>query len=94
MAAGDVRDGLSTLVGPKRDQDWQQRAACAGSDPDLFFPVGESRKQIAKAKEVCAECPVHKECLRLALVRDHAWGVWGGLSAVERRRAVFWGRVR
>jgi WhiB family redox-sensing transcriptional regulator len=31
-------------------------------------------------------CPVRQDCLEAALVRDESYGVWGGLSARERKR--------
>jgi WhiB family transcriptional regulator, redox-sensing transcriptional regulator len=63
---------------------WTQLAACAGVDPDLHFPEkGESTRG---AKLVCSGCEVRAECLTYALERDESWGVWGGLSNLERRR--------
>ena len=63
---------------------WQERAACYGLDPEVFFPEkgGSSRE----AKRICAECPVRIECLNYALRRDERYGVWGGMSERERRR--------
>ncbi len=63
---------------------WQERALCAQTDPDAFFPdMGESSRQ---AKSVCAACEVRSECLEWALTNDERFGVWGGLSERERRR--------
>lgn len=75
--------GMATITAPV---DWHTLANCAGVEPDLFFPVlgGDA----AKAKAVCQECPVREECLRDAIARDEWVGVWGGLTAVERRRLV------
>lgn len=62
---------------------WIDRAACAGVDPELFFPDrGEST---APAKAVCAGCPVRAECLDHALVNVERFGIWGGTSERERR---------
>ncbi|WP_073919489.1 WhiB family transcriptional regulator [Streptomyces sp. CB02009] len=67
----------------------EPRGACAGvSDPDLFFPVGDTGPallQIIEAKKICATCPVIDACLRGALERGEETGVWGGLSEDERR---------
>jgi WhiB family transcriptional regulator, redox-sensing transcriptional regulator len=49
--------------------------ACSTS-PDLFF--AESPADVARAKELCAECPVRAACLAAALDRAEPWGVWGG----------------
>jgi len=47
-----------------------------GTNPDLFF--AESRPEEARAKELCAGCPVRAGCLAGALDRGEPWGVWGG----------------
>ncbi len=63
---------------------WQDRAACSGVDPELFFPAkGES---LAPAKAICAGCPVRVECLEYALTHNERYGIWGGTSERERRR--------
>ena len=49
--------------------------ACSTS-PDLFF--AESPLDVARAKELCASCPVRAACLADALDRAEPWGVWGG----------------
>ncbi|MFG3133501.1 WhiB family transcriptional regulator [Streptomyces tendae] len=64
------------------------RAACAGEDPELFFPIGDTGPallQIEEAKAVCRRCPLIESCLEAALERGEAAGVWGGLSEKERR---------
>jgi WhiB family redox-sensing transcriptional regulator len=65
-------------------------AACRGADPDLFFPTkGDS--PAAEAKAYCngtpnrPACPVRRECLRWALAEGEEHGVFGGLTASERR---------
>jgi WhiB family transcriptional regulator, redox-sensing transcriptional regulator len=70
---------------------WRRLAACRFTDPDLFFPVsasGASVKQVAAAKAVCAGCQVRRECLAFALATRQVHGVWGGMSAEERRLAA------
>ena len=66
---------------------WRSAAACQSCDPDLFFPLsssGPAVEQIARAKEICARCPVRRECLAFALRTRQAHGVWGGLTEQER----------
>ena len=41
--------------------------------------------QIARAKEVCGECPVSMQCLEFALETNQDSGIWGGTSEEERR---------
>ncbi|GAB2719148.1 WhiB family transcriptional regulator [Kitasatospora kifunensis] len=72
---------------------WQLRAACRDADSGLFFhPSGERGpahdERDAQAKTVCARCPVRAACLEYALDARERYGVWGGLTAEERRRAV------
>ncbi len=68
--------------------EWRALGACVDADPDLFFPisaVGPARHQIAQAKAICASCRVQQECLSFALETHQVDGVWGGMSAEERR---------
>ncbi len=65
-------------------QDWQERALCAQTDPEAFFP--EKGGSTREAKRICAGCEVRAECLEYALTFDERFGIWGGLSERERRR--------
>ncbi len=66
--------------------EWQAKANCLGSDPVLFFPVGDDPATIDAAKAVCVTCPVRKECLEYALTTRQDDGIWGGLDEEERKR--------
>ena len=63
---------------------WQDRALCAQTDPEAFFP--EKGGSTREAKKVCRGCEVRVECLEYALEHDERFGIWGGLSERERRR--------
>lgn len=63
---------------------WQERALCAQTDPEAFFP--EKGGSTREAKRVCASCEVRAECLDYALANDERFGIWGGLSERERRK--------
>ena len=63
---------------------WQERALCAQTDPEAFFP--EKGGSTREAKRVCTTCEVRDECLEYALAHDERFGIWGGLSERERRR--------
>jgi len=63
---------------------WQERALCAQTDPEAFFP--EKGGSTREAKRVCQSCEVRRECLTYALENDERFGIWGGLSERERRR--------
>jgi len=68
--------------------DWRHDAACRDSDPELFFPIGNTGPallQIDQAKQVCRTCPVIADCLQWALDTGQEAGVWGGASEDERR---------
>lgn len=77
---------IDTLVDGQDDgeQDWQERALCAQTDPEAFFP--EKGGSTREAKRICAGCDVRAECLEYALAQDERFGIWGGLSERERRR--------
>ena len=79
----------SSLALGNADYTWRQRAICRDTDPELFFPVGSTGQallQIARAKEVCCECPVKHECLEFAIETNQDTGIWGGTSEEERRQ--------
>ncbi len=63
---------------------WQEKALCAQTDPEAFFP--EKGGSTREAKRVCLSCDVRSECLEYALSNDERFGIWGGLSERERRR--------
>lgn len=70
------------------ERGWRRRAACLTEDPELFFPIGtagQALDQVARAKAVCARCPVRDACLRFAIDTGQGFGIWGGLTEDERR---------
>ena len=66
------------------EQEWQEQALCAQTDPEAFFP--EKGGSTREAKRICQACAVRDECLEYALLNDERLGIWGGLSERERRR--------
>lgn len=78
----------SSLALANADYSWRTKAICRDTDPSIFFPVGTTGvalMQIAKAKQVCGECPVQTPCLDYALETNQDSGIWGGLDEEERR---------
>jgi WhiB family transcriptional regulator, redox-sensing transcriptional regulator len=81
--------------GPAPSWGWQDRAACRSLPLGLFFgadgerPTAREARE-ARAKAVCAGCPVVAECAEHALSAPEPAGVWGGMGeeerATERRR--------
>ena len=70
---------------------WAPRGICREEDQHLFFsPGGQPNRKPAKvtqkrwdqAKEICAMCPVLKECARDTLSEEY--GVFGGLDEHQR----------
>ena len=64
---------------------WTVRAACVGTDPDELFVQGAAQN---RAKARCFGCPVRSECLADALDNRMEFGVWGGVTARERRKLL------
>lgn len=69
---------------------WMAQAACAGRDQTEWFPArGDS---YTEARATCEGCEVRADCLAHALDVEgdagptHRFGLWGGLSPVERAR--------
>jgi WhiB family redox-sensing transcriptional regulator len=58
---------------------------CHVGNPDLWF--AESPVDLERAKELCTDCPIRRECLAAALDRGEPWGVWGG-EILERGTIV------
>jgi len=78
-----VPDPIDATQEPDEDQ-WQERALCAQTDPEAFFP--EKGGSTREAKRICLGCEVREWCLEYALAHDERFGIWGGLSERERRR--------
>jgi len=78
-----VPDDFDALFDAMEDT-WQDRALCAQTDPEAFFP--EKGGSTREAKRICSGCEVKAECLDYALHNDERFGIWGGLSERERRR--------
>lgn len=67
------------------DLSWQDDAHCTQVDPEQFFPSQGTRTTVA-AKKVCSGCPVITQCLEYSLAANEHYGVWGGLSEMDRRK--------
>ncbi|MEU3399421.1 WhiB family transcriptional regulator [Streptomyces filamentosus] len=85
-------DQSVTLAELQAHRNWLRRACAATDelgervvDPDLFYRPGPASE--ADAKEVCTGCLIRETCLAYALGSHGAQedGVWGGLTAAERR---------
>jgi WhiB family redox-sensing transcriptional regulator len=66
------------------DLDWRERSACKGKQ-EFFFSDHKS-SVVREAKKICATCVVRQQCLAHGMKHDE-YGIWGGLTANERRMA-------
>lgn len=65
---------------------WREAASCLETTDEVsFFPDRDDVGAIAKAKAICATCPVADECLSWAIESNQAEGIWGGHTPKERR---------
>ena len=73
-------------VEPEDAPTWRDKASCRGLDIAAFFPVEGDAAAIARAKDVCADCPVRADCLSYAVEHNQTEGIWGGTTRQERRK--------
>lgn len=71
--------------------EWHQFGSCGAAGTDVFFGAdGETpprrRRRIREAKQLCGRCPVLSACRDQAFAGREEYGIWGGLTARERRK--------
>jgi WhiB family transcriptional regulator, redox-sensing transcriptional regulator len=93
MSEGRLNRFLSSMRNADyRGVGWEHYAGCLGTDPELFFPLGNTGPAVGQAEEakaVCrTSCPVVADCLRGALLRGEGDGVFGGMTVDERKALV------
>ncbi|SDP63373.1 WhiB family transcriptional regulator, redox-sensing transcriptional regulator [Pedococcus dokdonensis] len=77
------------LPQPTLDEyEWQDRASCRSVPVAVFFQSENARGGVRAAgeeaaKRVCRVCPVIAQC-RVHAIAAEDYGVWGGLTALER----------
>ena len=82
-----VEDGRTATTEPA----WREDAACLALPSVVFFGIddaespAERRAREDSAKRVCLSCEVRRECLEYALATKEPYGIWGGLTEIERR---------
>jgi WhiB family redox-sensing transcriptional regulator len=64
------------------------KASCVEIGGDTWYPEsgGEGLIMAREARKVCRGCEIRFPCLQWALDNAEPWGIWGGLTEVERRR--------
>lgn len=55
-------------------------------DGTIWEAFGDTSEYYDEARTVCARCPVRELCLADALNNKERYGMWGGLTPIERRR--------
>ena len=59
--------------------DWKNQGDCRGMDTELFFDKYEEDPELRpEIDEICAGCPVMKQCFAVG-ISNKGWGVWGGI---------------
>ena len=51
----------------------------------MWWQDAEDSEETVTALRVCATCPVQQICLSVAMDNDERHGVWGGLTARQRK---------
>jgi len=80
------------LSAQRIEESWQVRAACRGPQAAVFFPPPQFERKEEKlererrAKQICADCSVKRDCLEYAVAIREPHGIWGGLNEVERKQ--------
>jgi WhiB family transcriptional regulator, redox-sensing transcriptional regulator len=86
-----MRESVLETDTTTEDGKWREEAACLHCSAILFFggddsePQAERRGREEEAKRICACCVVREDCLQFALRSRESYGIWGGLTEIERR---------
>lgn len=74
---------------------WHAQARCLGTSDTLFFGTNEpdvrppyTLGDIKRARLLCADCPVARQCLSTALSNREEYGVWAGSTRKQRKRML------
>jgi hypothetical protein len=61
---------------------WYEQAECIDMNVNVFFP---KFNEYARARSVCKDCKVQRECLESTINRENDnYGMFGGLTPSER----------
>lgn len=55
-------------------------------DGTIWEAFGDTSDNYSGARAICALCTCRVACLNRALDTKERWGMWGGLTPIERRR--------
>lgn len=85
-----------TLTPTSEFWEWRDDGACIGHE-DLFYSSDDEPKGVRRRKEqaavaVCDTCPVREVCRQFAIEAEELFGVWGGMTEMDRHKLA--GRQR
>lgn len=81
--------GMKEALAPEAE--WRESASCLAHPAILFFGMDENEGAAERhvreeeAKRICMHCIVRAECLDYALTTRESYGIWGGLTELERK---------
>jgi WhiB family redox-sensing transcriptional regulator len=67
--------------------DWRLDATCRDRDHEWWFAKPTSARS-RSAVQLCEGCPVRQQCLAAGLLFGEEFGVWGGLTHIQRRPLI------
>lgn len=65
-----------------------QLTPCYGQAAIFFPDDNDGNGAYARAKQLCALCPIRVQCADTALENREPYGVWGGTTPAERARII------
>lgn len=85
---------MTDLPSFNADMSWAYRGACVGHKyPELWFPVEDTTGVgYDLARKICSSCQVLEQCQKHGIEHERH-GMWGGLTAKQRREARISGKV-
>ncbi len=79
MTGGRYRTG-------RKSPTWHKHAECRNyQNVDWWF--SETPEHIVKATTICGRCPVAQQCANTAIENVETFGIWGGLTPEQLRKA-------
>ena len=75
--------GVPIQLSTGAEPEWHERALCAQTDPEAFFP--EKGGSTREAKRICLGCEVKDACLDYALAHDERFPQ---RASLQRSRAL------
>ena len=55
-------------------------------DGQIYEAFGDTSHYYERGRAVCEQCPIRERCLEVAMSNRERYGMWGGLTPLERRR--------